>query len=180
LVSGELMQQSPDTGVTLVGMGSIRKDQAQVFRMPLPPSMSGERIPRSMRVTLAWFSPIDSTKSQYRLASLEAVSADGIEGNEDKSWGLDFKADGPDANMVKRGSIWSKRLVNRIQTVPNFEENAEIPIAVQCRDSSGGALSLDEDIEFAIAVTLEIESEVQFDIHEEIEEEIKIRLGQQS
>ena len=55
VVAPELMQQSPNNGVTLVGLGSIKKDQAQIFRMPLPPSMADERLPRSMRVTLAWF-----------------------------------------------------------------------------------------------------------------------------
>ena len=172
----ELMQGSPDNGVTMVGVGSIQKDQAKLFKLPLPESMSGDRVPRSMRVTIAWFSPVNSARAQYRLASLEAVAADGVDGDEDKGWGLDLKSDGPDANMIKRGSIWSKRMIHSRQGVPEFEEDAEIPIRVQCRDASGGGLSPDEDIEFAIAVTLEVEAEVQYDIYEEIEQRLRLRL----
>ena len=178
LIDPELMQHSPNSGATLVGLGSVKKDQAQIFRMPLPPSMSGDRAPRSMRVTLAWFSPVDSTRAQYRLAGLEAVSADEIDDADDKRWCLDLKTDGPDANMIRRGSVWSRRLINRIQTVPEYDDGADIPICVQCRDTAGGGLSPDDDISFAIAVTLEIEAEVQYDIFEEIEQTIRVRLRQ--
>ena len=176
VISPELMQRSPDSGVTLVGLGSIRKDQAQIFRMPLPQSMSGDRTPRSMRVTLAWFSPVNASRAQYRLAGLEAVAAEESDDADDKQWGLDLKADGPDANMIKRGSVWSRRLINRIQTVPHYGENADIPICVQCRDAAGGGLSPDDEIAFAIAVTLEIEADVEYDIHEEIEQAIRLRV----
>ena len=178
IIAPELMQHSPDNGVTLVGIGSIRKDQALIFRMPLPPSMSGERLPRSMRVTLAWFTPVNPARAQYRLSGLEAVAADEIDEDEDKGWGLDLKANGPDphANIIKRGSVWSRRLINRIQTIPNFDEGEDIPIRVQCRDTASGGLSVDEDIAFAIAVTLEIEASVQFDIYDEVSQEIRIQL----
>ncbi len=172
----ELMQRSPDSGVTIVGYGSIRKDQAQVFKLPLPASMSGDRIPRSMRVTIAWFSPINPARAQYRLASLEAVAADGVEDAELARWGLNLKADGPDANLIKRGSVWSKRLIHSTQTAPEFDEGSEIPICVQCRDASSGGLSQDEDIEFAIAVTLEVEADVRYDIHSEVEQQLRLRL----
>ncbi|MCB0832321.1 MAG: S8 family serine peptidase [Bacteroidetes bacterium] len=176
VMTSNLMQHSPDAGVTMVGLGSLRKDQAQIFRMPLPYSMSGDRIPRSMRVTLAWFSPVNSTRAQYRLAGLEAVAAEEFDEEDDKQWVLDLKTEGPDANIVKRGSVWSRRLINRTQTVPQFEEGAEIPICVQCRDTAAGGLSPDDEIAFAIAVTLEIEAEVQYDIYHEIEQEIRVRL----
>ena len=176
VVTPELMKWSPDNGVTLVGLGSIRKDQAQIFRIPLPVSMSGERVPRSMRATLAWFTPVNVRRAQYRLAGLDAVVADVDDDNADKTWRLDLRTDGPDSNIIKRGSVWSYRLINRIQSVPDFNEGEDIPIRVQCRDMSGGGLSPDDDIEFAIVVTLLIETDVQYDIHEEINNEIRVRL----
>ena len=174
----ELMQRSPENGVTMVGFGTIRKDQARVFRMPLPASMAGERIPRSMRTTIAWFSPVNTARAEYRLAGLEAVAANGINDDEIEGWRLDFTSEscGPDANMVKRGSVWSRRMVNRVQTVPDFGEDEDIPICVQCRDTSGGGLSPDDDIAFALAVTLQVEAEVQYDIHDEIEQQVRLRL----
>ncbi|MCG8093855.1 MAG: S8 family serine peptidase [Candidatus Thiodiazotropha endolucinida] len=172
----ELMRQSPDYGVTMVGTGSIQKDQARIFRMPLPESMSGDRVPRSMRVTVAWFSPINPARAQYRLSSLEAVSASGLENEEDSKWGLKLKGDGPDANMIKRGTIWSKRMIHETQRAPVFDEDDEIPICVQCRDAANGGLNEDDEIEFAIAVTLEIEADVQYDIHNEIEQKVRLTL----
>jgi hypothetical protein len=176
VTASDLMRESPDAGVTMVGHGTIRKDQARIFRMPLPASMAGDRVPRSMRATLAWFSPVNPARAQYRLAGLEAVVADGLDDDEDKGWGLDLRSDGPDANLIKRGSVWSRRLVHRIQRVPDYDDGADIPICVQFRDTAGGGLSPDDDIAFAIAVTLEIEADVQYDILEEIEQEIRVRL----
>jgi len=176
----ELMQESPDTGVTLVGLGSIQKDQAQVFKIPLPASMAGDRVPRSMRVTLAWFTPVNVARAQYRLAGLEAVSADLDDAAIELGWHLDLKSERPNANMIKRGSVWSRRLVNRNLTTPEFDNDAEIPICVQCRDTAGGGLNPDDDIRFAIAVTLEVEAEVQYDILDEVEQKIRLRLQQGS
>lgn len=171
----ELMQSAPEMGVTLVGLGSVRKDKAQIFRMPLPMSLSGGRVPRTMRVTLAWFSPVNATRAQYRLARLEAVTADQDDANLDSGWSLDLESSGPDANMVKRGSIWSRRLKNRTQKVPDFERE-DIPIRVQCQETADGALNPDEDISYAIAVTLEVETDILFDVYQEIEQKIRLRL----
>ena len=91
---------------------------------------------------------------------------------------LDLKSEGPDANMIRRGSVWSRRLVHNRQTVPGFEADAEIPICVQCRDTAGGGLSPDDDIRFAIAVTLEVETEVEYDILDEVEQRIRLTVIQ--
>ena len=176
-LDGALMRESPEAGMTMVGLGSIRKDGAQIFRLPVPPSLSGEKIPRSMRVTLSWFSPVNPSRAQYRLAALEAVAVNADDDDDDR-WGFDMSPDGLDANIIKRGSVWSKRLKNRIKAIPEFGDDADIPIRVQCRDASGGGLSQDEDILYAIAVTLQVEAEIQFDIHQEIQQKLRVRLGQ--
>lgn len=81
-----------------------------------------------------------------------------------------------DANIIKRGTVWSRRLIHEGPAVPNYEEEAVLPVRVQCRDGSGGGLSPDEDVRFAIAITLELEAETEFDIRTEIENELRIRL----
>jgi hypothetical protein len=55
-------------------LGYIRKDGARIFDIPLPPSLSGAQVPRSMRATLAWFSPVNGARARYRLASLHAIA----------------------------------------------------------------------------------------------------------
>lgn len=179
-LSPELMSSSPDSGVTLIGLGSLYKDKANDFVLPLPPSLSGERIPRSMRVTLAWFSPINAARAQYRLAGLEAIALDDEGTEQDKTWWLDLKSDGPDANMIKRGTVWSRRLVQNRDLVPPFADRAVIPIRVQCRDAASDGLPKDSEIHFAIAVTLEVEVDVQFDIYAEINNELRLRTSGQA
>ncbi len=173
-----VMQEAPDYGATLVGTATIRKDRAAVFDVPLPPSLAGERLGRSMRVTIAWFSPVLATRARYRLALLEAVphGTDLFGGPiDDQGWSLDMRARELDANIIKRGTVWSRRLVHNGPIVPNYGQGAALPIRVQCRDNSGGGLSPDEEIRFAIAVTLALEVETQFDIREEIEDLIRVR-----
>ena len=128
-----------------------------------------------MRVTIAWFTPINPARAQYRLAALEAVAAEDWEDAVDQGWGLALKSEGPDANLIKRGSVWSRRLTGRTQTTPDCD-GREIAIRVQCRDASGGGLTPDEEISFAIVVTLEVEATLQSDILEEIRSQIAVRL----
>jgi hypothetical protein len=177
LFNVERMCEAPVSGATLVGLGTLRKDQATIFEMPLPASLSGLKLGRSMVVTLAWFSPTDPVRARYRLAALEAVAADGdmtFDGPQDGTWHLRLKADQFDANQIKRGTVWSKRLVNEIKTTPTIGNEAILPIRVQCRDSSGGGLSPDEDIRFAIAVSLETEIVDGLDIHQEIRDRLQV------
>lgn len=172
-----LMCEAPRHGTTLVGLGEIRKDGATVFEMPLPPSLSGLRGGRSMMVTLAWFSPVRQTRARYRLAALDAVALDASaqEGdNEDKGWGLRMKGAQPEPNIIRRGTVWSRRLTYARKTVPGFEHGASLPIKVQCRDASGGALDDDELIRFAIVVTLELETDILQDIHDEMRDALRV------
>lgn len=173
------MQEAPILGTTLIGLGSVRKDQGAIFDMPLPPSLSGERAHRSMRVSLVWFSPVEPSRARYRLAALDAIAADRGEiadEDEDKGWLIDMKSGDLDARMIRHGTVWSRRLIHRRVSVPEYDEDEILPIRVQCRDSSGGGLNPDEDIRFAIAVTLELAAEAAYDIHEEIEQRLRVRL----
>ena len=121
----DLMREAPGFGATLVGLGTVRKDTAQVFDVPLPPSMSGDSVHRAMYVTLAWFSPMESSRARYRLAALEAVAADGDEfgdGAADRGWHLAMKTGHLDGKMIKRGTLWSRRMVHDRVRVPEFED----------------------------------------------------------
>ncbi len=179
VLDADLMREAPGFGTTLVGVGTVRKDGAQVFDVPLPPSMSGDSVHRSMYVTLAWFSPMEVSRARYRLAALEAVASDGVDlgnGVEDKGWHLAMKNGHLDGRMIKRGTLWSRRMVHDRVRVPDFEEGATLPIRVQCRDSSGGGLNPDDDIRFAIVVTLEVAGTVLYDVHEEVRDALRVRV----
>ena len=146
-----------------------------IFDIPLPEDLSGDKVPRSMRVTIAWFTPIDLRKSSYRLAGLEAVSSSAGSEEKDNEWFLKMKGIGPDDNMAKKGSVWSRRLIQKRLITPEYGDTATLPIRVQCRDVSGGGLSGDEDIRFAIAVTLEVENAQRYDVFQQVADKLRIR-----
>lgn len=178
----ELTREAPLHGATLVGLGRIRKDRGTIFDMPLPPSLSGDRIPRSMRITLSWFSPVEPTRARYRLAALEAVAADGNmqqDEEDDKEWGLAMKSAPPTKAMIRRGTVWSRRFIHKRVNAPEFTDGATLPIRVQCRDASGGGLEPDEEIQFAIVVTLQLEETVEYDVREEIHNRLLVRIPTQ-
>ncbi|PHR03581.1 MAG: hypothetical protein COB29_13165 [Sulfitobacter sp.] len=178
VLNEQIMLEAPDLGATLVGTGTLKKDQAMGFEVPLPTVLAGERIGRFMRVTVTWFSPVLTTRARYRLAALDVVAmGEDLLGDpiKDDGWGLDMKAKDIDANMIKRGSVWSRRLKHKGPVIPNYGANAVIPIRVQCRDASGGGLSRDDDIRFALTVTIELENETLFDIQAEIQNQLRVR-----
>ena len=173
----QLMQECSKHRATLVGLGTLNKDQARIFDLPLPHDLSGDRIGRNLRVTIAWFSPIDSVGSSYKMATLEAFCDDEEEG-QDNEWGLGMKSLHLDQRITARGSVWSRRLQHKRLTAPTFDENATIPIRVQCRDTANGNLNPDVDIRFALAVSFEVETTAEYDIHEQIFNKVRIRAQQ--
>lgn len=173
------MIMCPDNSATLVGLGTIKKDGAVIFNMPLPQSMSGDSLRRSMIVTLTWFSPIDVSRSRYRLAALEAISADAdIEETKDKDdeWKLGMKSRPPSVDILKRGTVWSRRFVHKRLAVPIYKKDTVLPIRVECKDTSGGALGKYDEINFAIAITLQIDDLILFNIYDEIKDSISVLL----
>ncbi|MCY4187824.1 MAG: S8 family serine peptidase [Bryobacterales bacterium] len=175
----DLMREAPLHGVTLVGLGQVRKDRGTIFDMPLPSSLSGDSVHRSMLLTLTWFSPVEPARARYRLAALEAIAADGDvfeDDAQDKHWSLAMKSAPPAVALIKRGTAWSRRLVHDRMRSPEFDDAATLPIRVQCRDASGGGLDQDLDIPFAIAVTLQVAETAKYDVHEEIRNQLQVRL----
>ncbi len=154
----------------------VRKDKAVDFEFPLPESLSGERVPRSMRVTVAWFTPASTARACYRLSSLEAIALDANGDVADRRWLLRLKTKNLATTMLKKGSVWSCRLIQDTATVPEYRDDTTLKIRVQCSDPSSGALDPDLDIRFALAASLEVEADVEFDVHQEIQAQIRLRL----
>ena len=175
LLDEERMREAPISGCTLVALGSVRRDGARLFDVPLPPSLSADRTARSLIVTLAWFSPADAARARYRLAKLEAVAGEDDD-DQDPGWKLKMKGGPPPWDSIGKGTVWSRRLIHKTVTAPAFANGATIPLRVQCRDGAGGGLSPDEDIPFAVAVTLELPVTARYDVLDEIRELVRTRL----
>jgi len=56
--------------VTLIGLGSLKPEDAHVYTLPLPFDFSTRLVRRRLTVTLSYFSPISPTKQRYRTSQI--------------------------------------------------------------------------------------------------------------
>ena len=147
-----------DQRVTVVGCGEIGADEAQIFRLPVPPGLSGIADPRRMITTLAWLSPINCSHRNYRRAQLRFSSGR-------------FLAEDPIGAthpQVRRGTVQHEVREGRGAQIVN--DGDEIEIRVECRADAG---DLDETVRYALAVTLEVEESVGVLLYQEISDRLQ-------
>jgi len=148
---------------TLIGCGKLRKDQAHLYSVPLPPSLSSKKEWRRLTITLAWFSPINSDNLKYRQAALyfePPVNQFGLKAREEV-----------DANAVRRGTVQHEILEGN-QAVP-FMNGEAIEIRVNCREDAGG---LKGEVPYALVVSFEVKEGVNIQVYEEIQNLIAPRV----
>ena len=149
--------------VTVLGFGSLDDGEAAEFALPLPPSLSGVNVRRRVTITLAWFSPINSRRQNYRVAHLWF----GATGNvASKRSCADFRA-------VQRGTVQHE--VFEGSDAVAFQDGDDLIVKVNCRNDAGDIL---ERIKFGLAVTLEVAEEVllPIPIYEEVRERVAVRV----
>lgn len=145
---------------TAIGFGKIKKDYKHDFRFPLPPCLSGINEMRRLTITLAWFSPINPANRKYRKANLS------IEPPTD-----DIGVDriNADWQQVKNGTVQHEVLEG--SKVVSYQDGDFLKISVVCRED---AESLDEEVPYGLAVTLETGEHIDLPIYEEIKARISI------
>jgi len=150
-----------DQRATVLGWGYLEKDGGHEYRLPLPDSLSAQRIKRRLALTLGWLTPINCQHRDYRKAHLW-YSFDkkvlGV-GNED--------LDQPSAD---RGTV-----VHQIfegERPRAFPEEA-MKLLISCREQAG---SLIERIPYAFAATLEVAEQTNLPIYQEIQERVRPRV----
>ena len=86
---------------TLVGHGTVTPDGgADLYRVPLPVSLERVTEPRSITLTLAWFSPVNVRHRAYRRAKLDIQPLDLA-----TSAGVKRVPEQPSDKSVPRGSL---------------------------------------------------------------------------
>ena len=145
---------------TALGYGSIRKDEKHEFMFPLPPSLSGLNEERRLIITLAWFSPINPDTRKYRKANLSFDPPKDEAGVEriNAQW-----------QHVKNGTVQHEVLEGN--EVVTYQDGENLEIDVVCRQDAG---SLDEFVNYGLAVTLEVAEGVDIPIYEEIRQRIEV------
>ena len=150
---------------TVIGCGEIKENQVHEYRFPLPLGLSGSQEWRRMVVTLAWFSPINSTHRILREAKLELQPVG--KWNETE---LKLSRQEADHNQVLRGTVQHEILEGKSQ-IFSYEEDGHILLHVTCK--ADATEKLDDAIPYGLAVTLEVAEGVAIPIYQQIRARIR-------
>lgn len=141
---------------TVIGCGTLTQRQKHEYRFPLPPSLANENTWRRLTITLAWFSPINSNHRNFRKAALHFSPP-----NDEL---LNLQRSEADHNQVKRGTVQHEILES--ERVSDYQEGDYLVVPVQCRPDA--IENLDEEIDYALVVTLEVKEGVEISIYNEV------------
>lgn len=150
-----------DQRVTVLGVGELEDGDAQEFLLPLPPSLSAVTDRRRLTITLAWFTPVNSMRQNYRIAHLWF--------NPDNT--IAPKRICADHDAVQRGTVQHEVLEG--DRAVDFQDGDVIVIKVNCRTDAGDII---EPIRYGLAVTLEVAAESLFSIpiYQEIRDRLRV------
>lgn len=144
---------------TLLGCAIIAPEQSQMYQIPLPAGLQGVTELRRVTLTTAWLSPINPRHQVYRAAALN------IEPGRDKAYSLEVKRipHQPTDKAIRRGTVIHEILEG--DKAAAFVDGGEMFLQVTCKASAG---RIDENIPYALAVSLEVGVESTIPIYDEV------------
>ena len=151
------VQECTARRVTALGGGTLGQDESHVHRFPLPPSLSGRHGHRRLTVTLAWLSPVNQRHQAWRRADLWFAPPQDLQDL------LRVSRQQADWRAVQRGTLQHEILEGERAGV--FVDDANLEIQVSCRADAG---TLEDEVPYALAITLEVAEELGIDIYEEV------------
>lgn len=150
--------------VTSLGGGRLAKDQSHIYRLPLPPSLSGKRGLRRLAITLGWLTPVNPRHQGWRRADLWFhPDPQRPPKSTDPLTVLRLKRQQADARAVQRGTLQHEIFENDEASV--FIDGDDLKIQVSCRPDAG---ALEAEVPYALVTTLEVAEEIGVEIYEEI------------
>ncbi|HOZ46554.1 MAG TPA: S8 family peptidase [Candidatus Hydrogenedentes bacterium] len=150
-----------DQRVTVLGFGRLDDGEGQEFHLPLPPSLSAVTEKRRLTVTLAWLTPVNSQRQNYRIAHLWFSPKNDLATDRICA----------DHHAVQRGTVQHEVLESA--KAVDFQDGDTIVIKVNCRSDAG---DLPEPIRYGLAVTLEVAEGISIPIYEEVRDRLRIRI----
>jgi hypothetical protein len=149
-----------DNLATLIGVGKVAKDEAMEFSAPLPPGLSGTKIPRRLTITLAWLSPTNSQDQRYRRAKLWIVPPSGSFGVGRENTVMHDGA--------RRGTVQHEILEGN--QALGYVSGTNFVCKVNCLADGG---DFKDSIPFALCVSLEVPVGCGVSIYQEIRQLIQ-------
>ena len=147
---------------TLVGFGEIENDQMAVCRLPLPESLSRFPVPRSITITLAWFSPVNARSRAYRMVRLE------VSGDFEAGFGASRSNNQPSHYSIRRGTLFHQRYNGNKAVQSN--DNEDFAFNITCKAAAG---AIDEPVRYGLVVTIEAEEGIA--VYQEISTRLRVR-----
>ncbi len=164
--SGKAMECTLERA-TLLGAGEIGDDEAQIFAVPLPPSLSGKTIWRRLTITLAWLSPINPAHRAYRRAKLWLTPP------QDE---LQIKrANSAEYRSAQRGTLQHEILEG--DSAVAYVDGDALSFKVNCASDAGDLLG---KVRFALCVSLEVAPNLGVPIYPEIRARISLQVPVQA
>jgi hypothetical protein len=158
-----------DYRVSLIGFGTVKKERADLFSFPLPPSMSQKKMYKRLTLTLAWLTPINYKSFMYRQCHLYYTNL--AHNSEHRTEHLSLERAAYDFDTGQNGTVQHDILEG--ENADAFVEGNNIEIKVNCREDASG-LSATTLGKYALIVTLEVKETDQIPIYDEIEQLISV------
>lgn len=150
-----------DQRVTVLGMGELGDGEGQEFLFPLPPSLSAVIDKRRLTITLAWVTPVNCRRQNYRIAHLWFNPKNHLA--TDRVYA--------DHHAVQRGTVQHEVLEST--KAVDYQDGETIGIKVNCRADAG---DIPEPIRYGLAVTLEVAEGIAISIYQEVRDRLRIRV----
>lgn len=148
---------------TLIATDVLDVDEQVFYEIPLPQGLRSSTHWRRLRLTLAWFSPINPRHQRYRQARL------GLEIPGASRSLLEVDRAEVHKDTATRGTVQHELLEGT--DAPVFSDGDEFGVTVSC---SSGAGALTGEVRFGLAVTLEVRLEANIAIREQMRERVRL------
>lgn len=153
------------TRATAIGGGIIANGQAMQHHFPLPECLHTRLERRRLTVTLAWLTPINPADRKYRVARLN------LELPKFTDSPLLVEPCQVHANATVRGTV--QHLVLECENAAmNIARGATMPITVTCSEDAGGLI---KPVNYALAVSLEMDPALGVPIYEQVAQRLSVR-----
>ena len=149
--------------ITLIGLGSLKKDEGDIYTLPLPVDFSSRLLSRKLTVTLAYLSPIAPTRQAYRTAQLwfdiDEAGHKLVPDRQNTEW-----------QVVRKGTLQHEIFTGEKAIVWNDDD---LRIKVNCTQEAG---KLTNAVPYCLFVTFEVAEGFDVDLYTDVSTRIHQRV----
>lgn len=149
--------------ITLIGLGALKKDEGDIFRLPLPVDFSSRLMKRKLTVTLSYLSPIAPNKQTYRGAQLWFNIDDSGKGLVPDRQNTEWQA-------VRKGSLQHEIFIGENPIVWNDDD---LIIKVNCKEEAN---KIKTAIPYCLFVSFEVAEGFDVNLYADVSAKIHQRV----